>query len=320
MNMIKKIAMGMGAFGLVASMVGCGDSSGGSVSELTTTTTGKVVSVDGTIDATSKIFDVTYTLADAKGAAITGAIYAYSVKDAAVAAGVNADSVLSVNIGKGAAGVPGLDVQVFLADIDSVHCGDLTLTVIAQVETQSTMGGGTGEAEEVSSSVVFNMPCGVPSTAVEDPTIPEFDPEDLAAALTSKTDSVGGAKAKLGSSYDVDANLVYSSTTVGPVVNAIDFIFNGTKVMTPYGTAETGYMSNTFKTSTSEAVLIPVAATADPKTVEELGALINVDAATNVIAVSANTAFLVITSEGIPALVKISTIGTTQVMTFVTMK
>jgi len=319
MNMIKKIAMGMGAFGLVASMVGCGDSSGGSVSELTTTTTGAVVSVDGTIDATSKIFDVTYTLADAKGAAITGAIYAYSLKDAAVTAGVNADSVLSVNIGKGAAGVPGLDVQVFLAEIDSAHCGDLTLTVIAQVETQSTMGGGTGEAEEVSSSVVFNMPCGVATIPEGEVELPDFD-ETITTELVSKTDSVGGAKAKLGSSYDVDANLVYSSTTVGPVVNAIDFIFNGTKVMTPYGTSETGYMSNTFKTSSSEAVLIPVAATADPKTVGDLSDLIDVTKATNVIAVSANTSFLVITSEGIPALVKISTIGTTQVMTFVTMK
>lgn len=319
MNMIKKIAMGMGAFGLVASMVGCGDSSGGSVSELTTTTTDKVVFVDGTIDATSKIFDVTYTLVDAKGVAIVGAIYAFSLKDAAVTANVNADSVKSVNIGKPVTGVPGLDVQVFLSDIDSSHCGDLTLTVIAQVEAQSVTGGGTGEAEVVDASVVFNMPCGVAREPV-DTTGPDFTPGVLEQLLVPKTDSVGGAKAKLGSSYDIDAGLTYTSTTVGAAVNSIDFIFNGTKVMTPYGTAETGYMSNTFKTSSSESVLIPVAATADPKTVGDLEALINVDAATNVITVSANTAFLVITSEGFPALVKISTIGTTQVMTFVTMK
>lgn len=315
MNMIKKIAMGMGAFGLVASMVGCGDSSGGSVSELTTTTTGTVVSVDGTIDATSKIFDVTYTLADAKGAAITGAIYAYSLKDAAVAVGVNADSVLSVNIGKGATGVPGLDVQVFMSEIDSVHCGDLTLTVIAQVESQSAMGGGTGEAEDVSASVVFNMPC--PASSLPKDTIDvDFD-TTITAALVTVTDSIGGAKASLGSSFDLDLGKSYKSAEVAAVVNAIDVIFNGTKIMAPWGTSETGYMSTTFKNSTSAAMLIPVTAPATaPATQADLIALIDADKATYVLNYSANMAFIVFTSENVPVLVTVKTVDAKQVMTF----
>ncbi len=313
MNMIKKFAMGASALALTSGLVACGDDNGGSVSDLTTTyaADGKSVAIDGQIEATSNIFDVSYILVDAKGAAITGAIYAYALKDV-----VTSDTVLLVNLGKDATDAPNLELNVDFTKIDPSHCGELTLTVAAQVESS---GPFSSDSVEVTSSTTLKMPCGL--TQVKDSVVtPNFE-DVIADTLKSITVTLGGAKSSLGSSYDLekDSMAAYTSAQVKnstEVLNAIDVIFNGSKIMTPIGTSEVGYMSATYANSTSGAFLIPVTQDAKAVTVGDLEDLIEADKAVFSADLNATSAYLVVTSEGMPVLVKVKALdSTTQVVT-----
>jgi len=315
MNMIKKLAYGIGAFGLAAGLVACGDE-GGSVSELTATTNEGMVYIDGTIDAgEGSIFDVGYTLTDKGGDTIKGAILAYGVKEAAERLNMSIDSVQVMNLGDEEEGVPGLGLSVNLAKIDSAHCGDLTLSV----SVQFAVGGlVSDDIETIDKSVNFNMPCPSSSIPTGDDDV-SYD-STLANDLTSVTDSVGGAKASLGSSYDFDGKATYSSKQLtATIIDEIDMIYNGTKVMAPLGTSEVGYMSSTYANSTSEAVLIPLANNTDLTKYtkqSDLFALVDVTKATYVMDAAKGGKFLVLTDKGAPVLVSIENTTTGQVMTF----
>lgn len=323
MNMIKKFAVGLSAMALSTALVACGDDSSAEVTiEAVYNQDSSAVTFDGSITAVegAKIYDVTYALADAKGKAITGAMLAYSLKQAATNVGKDVEKDTISTFLFGAAdmtnSVPGLELSVDLASIDSASCGELTLTVSVLSDELGLTGGTTGETAQTDKEIMIVKPCGKKSATQDSVELPDFD-STITAALTVVTDSIGGAKASLASSFDLDAGKKYTSKELtGTVINDIDLIFNGSKIMTPWGTSEVGYMSKTFATSSSEALIIPVAATADPKSQADMISLIDVTKAVYVADAAANGKYIVVTSVGIPVFVTITTIDSKQVMTF----
>ncbi len=325
MNMIKKFAVGLSAMALSTALVACGDDSSAEVTiEAVYSTDSSTVTFDGAIVAPegAKIYDVTYSLVDSKDKAITGAMLAYSLKQAAANVGKDVEKDVIGTFLFGAANmtdsIPGLELSVDLASIDSASCGELTLTVTALSDEIGLTGGATGETVPTNKEIMIVKPCGK-SGSVQDPIeLPDFS-ETVTDPLVPVTDSIGGAKASLASSFDLDAGKKYSSKELtATVIDSIDIIFNGSKIMTPWGTSEVGYMSKTFANSSSEALIIPVAATADPKSQADMIKLIEDDKAVYVADVNASTAskFIVVTSVGIPVFVTITTIDGKQVMTF----
>lgn len=302
MNMIKKIAMGMGAFGLVASMVGCGDSGGGSVSDLTFTEKSKGVwAVDGTVMADNNIFDVKFQLKDKDGKAVEGAVYAYTVKD------VNPDTtqpLTELNIGAGVGTVPGLATEIFQSDMKGA-CGTMTFTVTAIVEGSGAMGGANGEAVELEPvEGTFEVACGdttkADTAAIEVPTI------TLGAALDSATIDLGGVKSTMASSFDLDAGKAYKSAelTTPDLKNSIDMIFSGTKIMTPFGTTSAAYMTKTFSGINNGAGIIKVdaAKAAAATKIDDLAPFLDGEVV-SVSAIAQGDAFLIITDKVVPVLV-----------------
>lgn len=323
MNMIKKFAVGLSAMALSTALVACGDDSSAEVTiEAVYNQDSSTVTFDGAIVAPegAKIYDVTYSLVDSKDKAITGAMLAYSLKQAAANVGKDVEKDVIGTFLFGAANmtdsIPGLELSVDLASIDSASCGELTLTVTALSDEIGLTGGATGETVPTNKEIMIVKPCGKKSAAQDSVELPKFD-STITAALTVVTDSIGGAKASLASSFDLDAGKKYSSKELtATVIDSIDIIFNGSKIMTPWGTSEVGYMSKTFANSSSEALIIPVAATADPKSQADMIPLIDVTKAVYVADATANGKYIVVTSVGIPVFVTITTIDGKQVMTF----
>lgn len=323
MNMIKKFAVGLSAMALSTALVACGDDSSAEVTiEAVYNADSSAVSFDGSITAPegAKIYDVTYSLVDSKDKAITGAMLAYSLKQAATNVGKDVEKDTITTFLFGAADVtnsiPGLELSVDMKAIDSASCGELTLTVSVLSDEIGLTGGATGETVTTDKDIMIVKPCGKSGSVQDSIELPDFD-STITAALTVVTDSIGGAKASLASSFDLDAGKKYSTQELtGTIINDVDLVFNGTKIMTPWGTSEVGYMSKTYAASTSEAMIIPVAATANPKTTADLIDLINVSKAVYMVNVAAGGKYIVVTSVGVPVFVSVTTIDSEQVMTF----
>lgn len=264
------------------------------------------------------IQDVQYSLTDAQGNAITGAMLAYSLKQAAQNVGIelaNADGFLL-----GAADVtnkvPGVELAIDLASIDSAKCGELTLTISILYDEIGLTGGITGETIVTEKEFTLYKPCGKSSPVQDSIEIPDFD-STLTVPLTVVTDSIGGSKSSLASSFDLDAGKKSTTSELTSIViNDVDVVFNGTKIMTPWGTSEVGYMSKTYAASTSQALIIPLAASANPKNTADLIGLIDVSKAVYVADVTAGSKFIVVTSVGIPVLITVTSIDEKQAMIF----
>ena len=308
--------------GLSSSSVGAVDSLADESVEVTYNADSSMAGLEGYIEAAEGglLQDIQYSLVDAQGQAITGAMLAYSLKQAAQNVGIDMESEHIDGFLLGVADitnrVPGVELSIDLASIDSSRCGELTLTLSILYDEIGLTGGSTGETIVTDKDFTLYKPCGRSNAVDDDVAIPDFGTVDNTTLIT-RVDSIGGAKASLASSFDLDAGKKYSTNELtGTIINDVDLVFNGTKIMTPWGTSEVGYMSKTYAASTSEAMIIPVAATANPQTTADLIDLIDVSKAVYMVNVAVGGKYIVVTSVGVPVFVSVSTIDSEQVMTF----
>lgn len=141
------------------------------------------------------------------------------------------------------------------------------------------------------------------------------------AALVDTSFVLGGAIAAVGSSLDLDANAIYTSKGVTETVaNAIDLIYSGTAIMTPYGTQSMNYMTKKYMFSTSAAMIFAVSDVSAAKaatTVKDLSAFIDVDKALDYVSsLTSGNYYLVVSSDAKPYLISITTVdGDRQILT-----
>lgn len=305
---LQHLVSAVAACTLVATLSGCSGSADPDLEPIRglaihETSNPGIWSIDGTIELPD-VYQVRFAITSPGGGDLPGAVLAFEVKDLR-----EAGADLSViRIGEGAGDIPGLRATVNQARMGAT-CGELTLTVVAHYDD------GNGEAQ-TSASADFLADCAN-ATADGDSYSPVTYDDWTNATLVTKTDTLGGAKSTVAASIDLDSGLKYtSSQVVRGVADEIDLIFNGSKVMSPLGTPEAGYMSLKYAESTSLAFLIPVTVRNTPTTQADLIALIDADKGTYVLSVSAGTSFIVFTSLNVPVLVTVLGIDDQQVMTF----
>jgi hypothetical protein len=286
MNLIKKFAFGVCAVGLASSFVACSDSEGGaSFGEITISEkSAGVWSVDGLVTAEEDLFDIRYNLA-VNGDTVTGAILSYEVKDLKDSGAV----ITQLKLGENEGDIKGLGTEIYLSAIESNPCDgkdsvEFTLSAVAYAASSGVLSSGD-TAKVNSAEYTFKVACPSSVTdipGVDEPVLSAADSAALAAVDASAaletvgSYDLGGKVATLGSSLDLDAGKVYVAANVtGDVLNAVDVIFSGTAIMTPYGTSENGYMSKKYATSENTSLIYTVDATAGAaaKTLEDLSAL-----------------------------------------------
>lgn len=285
-------------------------SSGETVSEIIVVPRSEGVwGIDGLLTAEEDILDVTFELYKGE-TLIEGAISAYTVKD--IKTEQKLELLLELNLGAEADGTYGLDATIYRSDMGEA-CGEddesveLTVRVTAKVQSSSIA------SESVDTLVYetdFTASCAVVTV----------DPVGPSPALVETSLVLGGAIASEGSSLDLDANKVYNSTDVTTTVaNAIDLIYSGTAIMTPYGTQSMNYMVKKYMNSTSVAMIFAVSDTDAAKAatkVEDLSAFIDVDKALDYVdGLTANKYYLVVSSDSKLYLIFITTVdGDKQVL------
>jgi hypothetical protein len=332
MNMMKKFAYGLSAFGLAASLVACGGD-GGSSTPITVDADGAGKwKINGTLTAEEDIADVTFSLYKGE-TQIEGAIFAYTVKD--IKADSPDEALLELNYGAAADGVQGLDATIYQSDMSDV-CGEsdktveLTVKVSGWVIDKGAVTGSMDTVEIAVDPVAFTVTCATEATESGSEELTDAEKQKLiddlnkvtgSAALVESSFELGGAIAATGSSLDFDAGTVYTSKGVtATVANAIDLIYSGTAIMTPIGTQSMNYMTKKYMTSTSAAMIFAISDTDAAKAatkVEDLSAFINVDNALDYVdGLSANKYYLVVSSEAKPYLISITTVdGVKQILT-----
>lgn len=333
MNMMKKIAYGLSAFGLAASLVACGGD-GGSSTPITVDADGAGKwRINGTLTAEEDIADVTFELYKGE-TQIEGAIFAYGVKDLKDSLGL--ETLIELNYGAAADGVHGLDAIIYQSNMKDV-CGESDNTVELTVKLSGWVidkGAVTGSMDTVEipvEPVNFTVNCDTEvgdavgsdelTDAEKQKIIDDLNDVDASADLVESSFELGGAIAATGSSLDFDAGTVYTSKGVtATVANAIDLIYSGTAIMTPIGTQSMNYMTKKYMTSTSAAMIFAVSdtdAAKAAKTVKDLGSFIDVDKALDYVdGLTANKYYLVVSSESKPYLISITTVdGVKQILT-----
>lgn len=254
--------------------------------------------VSGRITANdADIVDVSYTLL-VDGSPVTGAIYAYALKDKRPSEG----PLQELDLGQGAGSIPGLETEIHLEDMGGVACAhgedslELDLTVVVHALQLQTILADTMSVE---GRVVSRLAC--PEGFVYNEEEPEPDPVPADAPLKDKGLVVlGGAKATAYSSWDLDSLKDYGGSSVeGGVANRIDLVYSGTKLMTPGGTAEAGYMTRFYASSASDAILQKLDAekAAQAKDASALMELLDGEKLTFVTSVAQGDYFLLITSD-----------------------
>jgi hypothetical protein len=284
MNMMKKIVNGLSVFGVAASLVACGGD-GGSRTPITVDADGAGKwKINGTLTAEEDIYDVTFSLFKGN-TQIEGAIYAYEVKDIKDDNSLN--TLLELNYGAAADGVYGLDATIYQSNMGEI-CADgettveLTVQVTGKVLGISAVTGSVDTLDIEHEPVNFTVTCATAAVESGSEELTDAEKEALlddlkgveySAALVDTSFELGGPIAAVGSSLDLDANRVYTSSQVTSQVDSIDLIYSGTAIMTPYGTQTMNYMTKKYMRSTSSAMIFAVTdatAAAAVKTVGDL--------------------------------------------------
>ena len=324
MNMMKKIANGLSVFGVAASLVACGGD-GGSRTPITVDADGAGKwKINGTMTAEKDIYDVTFSLFKGN-TQIEGAIYAYEVKD--IKSDNSLNTLLELNYGAAADGVYGLDATIYQSNMGEI-CADgettveLTVQVTGKVLGISTVTGSVDTLDIEHEPVNFTVTCATAAVESGSEELTDAEKEalldnlkgfDYSAALVDTSFELGGAIAAAGSSLDLDANAIYTSKGVtDTVANAIDLIYSGTAIMTPYGTQSMNYMTKKYMSSTSTAMIFAVSdvsAANAATTVKDLSAFIDVNKALDYVSsLTSGNYYLVVSSDAKPYLISITNV------------
>jgi hypothetical protein len=243
-------------------------------------------SIQGLVSAKENILDVEIELLDAKSNPIEGAIYAFSVEMFQQAN----KPLTELNIGLEANNTPGLEAEFYTGDLYG-QCGSMTVQVTAKLAQDQDTVSVTAQSEP------FTIECeDINDDIIEDP----FDDVDLIGFFDTTVVTIGGPGATLGSSFDIDAGIIYKSSELNfNTASSVDVIFNGTQLLTPAGAVLDGYLATQFANVNSFGFLIPVSKSelATVKTTNDLDRIIDLDNMGDDFAITNDSAFIVASSD-----------------------